>query len=103
MNVILLPRVLEYLENLVFILFEKEYFCFLETAQKYVDDLLGDIITSLPKRPSKPAPQYFDKYGKNMEYVTFKKNKHTTWYVFFRVYRKNEELRINISSALHSE
>ena len=32
MSVIILPKVLEYLDDLVFILFKKEYFGFLETA-----------------------------------------------------------------------
>ena len=91
MNIIILPKVLVYLDNLVFILFEKEYFGFLDTSQRYIDDLVDDIKTSLPVRLHKPAPSYFDKYGKNMEYAVFRKNKQTSWYVFFRVYRQNGE------------
>lgn len=30
-------------------------------------------------------------YGKDLYYATFKKNKHTQWYVFFNVYEKKEE------------
>jgi len=67
MNVIILPAVLDYLENLVFILFEKRYFSFLETSLYYIDDLVVDIVTNLPTHLHKPAPEYFDKYGKNME------------------------------------
>jgi len=91
MNVIILPKVLEYLDNLVFVLFEKGYFVFLQTSNDYVMALLDDIKTKLPTRLHRPAPSYFDKYGKNMEYAVFKKNRRTQWYVFFRVYRKNGE------------
>ena len=40
MNVIILPEVLEYLDDLVFLLFEKGYFSYLETSQYYIDDLI---------------------------------------------------------------
>jgi hypothetical protein len=91
MQVILLPEVLQYFENLVIILYEKGYFGFEETALKYVTELYDNIIMNLPAKLHKPAPKYFDKYGKDMEYAIFKKNKHTSWYVFFRVYQTNEE------------
>ena len=92
MQVILLPDVLEYFDNLVTILYEREYFGFEETALEYVTELYDDIITTLPTRPCKPAPAYFDKYGKGMQYAIFSKNKRTQWYAFFRKYRKEGEL-----------
>jgi len=83
MKVIALPEVQQYLESLKKILFENEYFGFEDSAQKYVDDLFDDIITTLPTRLHKSAPKYFDTYGKGMEYTVFKKNQRTLWYVFF--------------------
>jgi hypothetical protein len=91
-NVIILPEVLDYLENLVIILYDKGYFGFLETSTNYVQELLDNIQINLPTLSSKPAPKHFDKHGKNMEYAVFKKNKRTHWYVFFRVYRTNEKI-----------
>jgi hypothetical protein len=91
MKIVALPKVQQYLESLKKILFEEEYFGFEESAIKYVNDLFDDISTTLPIRPHKPAPKYFDKYGKNMEYAFFRKNKNTSWYVFFRIYKINEE------------
>lgn len=91
MHVILLPEVLEYLENLAVTLYEKGYFSFEETALKYITGLYDDIITTLPTRLHKPAPKYFDKYGKNMKYAVFKKSRNTLWYVFFKTYEKNGE------------
>ena len=91
MNVIILPEVLKYLDNLVYILFKKKYFSYLETSINYIDDLIDNIEITLPIRIQKPAPKYFDKYGKGMKYAFFKKNKSTTWYVFFNTYKENGE------------
>jgi len=91
MNVIITPEVYEYLENLVIILYENEYFGFEESARKYVDDLYYDITETLPVCVKKPAPNYFDKYGKGMYYASFRKNKNTQWFAFFRIYKKNGE------------
>jgi hypothetical protein len=92
MQVILLPEVLIYLENLSIILYEKGYFSFEETSLKYVLELYDDIIITLPILAHKPAPDYFDQFGKNMKYASFKKNKHTTWYAFFTTYKVEEEI-----------
>ena len=89
MQVILLPEVLDYLENLSEILYEKGYFSFETTALKYVLELYDDIVSNLPGKRHKPAPNRFNKYGKNMQYASFKKNKHTTWYAFFKTYEEN--------------
>ena len=91
MKVIALPEVDEYLQDLVTILYEKGYFVFEDSAQRYVDDLYDDIQTTLPIRLHKHAPAYFDRYGKRMKYAAFKKSKNTTWYVFFKTYQKNRQ------------
>ena len=91
MKVLAIPIVLEYLENLVPILYEKGYFSFADTAQKYVDDLSDDIFDNLPQKRHKPAPKYYDKYGKGLYYAIFTKNKRTIWYAFFSKYRESGE------------
>ena len=91
MKVITLPEVRQYLQELSYVLYEKGYFNFLDTSEKYIEELFDDIKTTLPIRLHKPAPKYFDKYGKDMEYAVFKKNKRTTWYVFFRIYQNYGE------------
>ena len=85
MNVIVTPEVYDFLENLVVILYEKEYFGFEESARKYVDELYEDITKNLPIHQKKRAPAYFDKYGKGMYYTAFRKSKRTVWYVFFNL------------------
>ena len=92
MNVIVLPEVLDYLDDLVIILYAKNYFGFLETSSNYVKELLVEIKINLPTKQRKPAPEYFNKYGTGMEYASFKKNKRTTWYVFFETYEDNGEI-----------
>jgi len=91
MTVIYLPKVRKYFENLVPLLYEQGYFSYKESAQKYVDDLFDNISGNLPTRLHKPAPKYFDKYGKSMKYAIFKKNKNTSWYAFFKTYEMNGE------------
>ena len=91
-NVLSMPCVIAYLYELVDILYEKNYFGFENSAVEYVVELFEDITDNLPAKLGKPAPKYFERYGKNMEYATFKKNKRTTWYVFFDTYKDNEEI-----------
>ena len=92
MKITVLPEVEKYLECLKKILFENEYFGFEQTAQKYVDDLFLDIKTNLSVYPKKIAPKYFERYGKDMYYVKFKKNNNTQWYVFFNMYMEMGEI-----------
>jgi len=92
MRVIYTPKTLEYFETLVTILYQKKYFSFLETSQKYVAELADDIKINLPKRPHKPATKYFDQYGKGMYYASFRVNKQTEWYAFFSKYIENGEI-----------
>jgi len=92
MRIIFLPEVLDYFNELSTILYEKDYFGFGEDALAYVDDLLKEIESQLEVNIQKPAPSYFDKFGKSMFYATFKKNKNTHWYVFFSKYRKDNKI-----------
>ena len=91
MQVILLPEVLDYLEDLAEILYEKGYFSFEDTSKEYVLELYDDIVSNLPIKRHKPAPAHFDKYGKGMKYASFRKNRRTTWYAFFKTYEENGE------------
>ncbi len=92
MRIVFLPSVLDYFNELTTLLYEKEYFGFLDSAVRYVDDLLEDIRQNLPTKLHKSAPPYFNRYGRNMLYATFRKSKATQWYVFFSIYRKDDEL-----------
>ena len=90
--VIIHPDARQYMKELQIILYQKNYFSFEAQAQKYVEELILDIETSLPVRAPKKAPPYFERYGKGLYYAKFKKNKRTTWYAFFKIYRTDNEL-----------
>ena len=89
MKVIILPQVLDYLDKTVYVLYEKQYFSFMDLSKKYVDKLLCDIEKNLPTKRHKPAPKRFDKYGKGMKYASFKKSKRTVWHAFFKLRIEN--------------
>lgn len=91
MKVVILPEVLDYFEDLMEILYQKEYFGFRVSARKYVTELIEEIEAYLPIVQQKTAPKYFDRYGKNMNYAVFCKNKRTSWYVFFTTYEVENE------------
>ena len=59
MKVVILPEVIDYLEELTFTLFEKGYFSYYEVACKYIDDLFDDILLNLPLKPKKRLPEIF--------------------------------------------
>jgi len=92
MKVLILPEVRQYLNELSQIFYKKNYFSFLDSSEKYIEELFEDIVTTLPNRPKRPAPPYFDRYGKKMFYAIFRKNKSTQWYVFFNIYETKEGL-----------
>ncbi len=91
MKIVFLPEVIQYFNELVTILYKKNYFGFEENAYNYVVSLLDEIEETLPFRVSKIAPPYFNRYGKAMRYASFRKNKTTQWYVFFTKYQQNDE------------
>lgn len=94
MKVIALPEVHVYLTELIQILYDADYFGFIEDAETYVLNLLHEIENTLPTRLRKKAPHYFNKYGKDMYYSSIKKSRHTTWYIFFTIYTTSSEEKI---------
>jgi hypothetical protein len=75
MKVLATAEVNEYWENLITILYEEGYFGSERFAKRYVDELIYEIKTNLPYRTSKPAPKRFEKYGKELRFTSFKKNR----------------------------
>ncbi len=79
------PLVVEYLEQLTFELYEKGFFGFYESACEYVDKLVDYINANIHIKLTKKASPCFNKYGNEMNYITYKPNNLTTWYIFFNV------------------
>ncbi|MCD7901651.1 MAG: hypothetical protein LUH22_17875 [Bacteroides sp.] len=83
MKIIYAKEVRVYLWELIEMLYFKEYFGFKDLARKYVIELVTDIAATIHIRQKHKAPPYFSRYGNDLYYITFPKNKHTTWYFFF--------------------
>lgn len=84
MKVVYHKDVTEYLNELIDILYDKEYLGFKESAYDYVDWILEQIELSIHTKRKKSAPKYFDRYAQGLSYVVYKRNSHTSWYVFFK-------------------
>ncbi|MEX0997706.1 MAG: hypothetical protein WDZ45_11710 [Flavobacteriaceae bacterium] len=79
--VLLQENVTTFLENLIQILFEKEYFSYEKSAQQYVSKIYDFIENHLIKYPHKTTPKNLSQLGS--KFVFYKANNHTTWYIFF--------------------
>ena len=97
MKVLIEPTIREFFLELVITLTEKGYFNYEEDAIDYVNELFMEIKTNLPKMKHKPAPRYYEKYGKDLYYATIRKNKRTHWYPFFSKYVENGETIYTVS------
>jgi hypothetical protein len=91
MRTVILPEVVDCFLELASILYEKEYLGFEESAIQYTKDLFEDIKNNLPNKQKKVAPKYFDRYGTDMFYAFYKRNRNTSWYVFFNIYHTKGE------------
>ena len=91
MSVLFLPEVSRQFVELAEILYDKGYMNFLNTAIEYSESLFREIQSELPIKVHRKAPDWFNRYGKDMFYAVFPKSRQTTWYVFFNVYEVGGE------------
>jgi hypothetical protein len=80
-KIIFKKKVLDYFDELVYTLFEDEYFSYSENAQLYVDKIVDFIILKTNNFPHKSTPQKLQYLGSN--YIFYKANARTTWFIFF--------------------
>ena len=74
-------HILDYFDDLVYLLFKKEYFSYQENADKYLEKLVEFVFLNIRKFPQRKTPQALKYLGS--QYIFYKSNKRTTWYVFF--------------------
>jgi hypothetical protein len=91
--------VLNYLDNLVYILFKEEYFGFMQSSYDYVDKIIDFIENDISTFPSKKTPAALKNFGS--KYIFYKSNQRTTWYVFFE--NKNNHFLITKIINSHCE
>lgn len=70
-----------FLNDLIDILFEKEYLGFPTDAQNYVVKIVEFISQNISTYPSKNTPQYLTQFGE--KFMLYKANAQTSWYIFF--------------------
>lgn len=70
-----------YLNDLIDILFFKEYFSYIENAEKYVFDLKEEIENYIDIKNHLISPTLFKKFGSY--YIVISLNNRTSWFVFF--------------------
>lgn len=73
-----------YMNDLVTMLYNKEYFGFIESASDYMFKMRNFIEQKIHILQHHPAPEYFSKYQSGMKYIAYQANKRTTWYIFFK-------------------
>ncbi|MDR2345140.1 MAG: hypothetical protein LBE18_03660 [Planctomycetaceae bacterium] len=73
-----------FLDELLILLFEKEYFAFPDSAKQYVDNLISYVEQNISIHVGKEASAYYSRYGQNLKYITYRANKMTSWYIFYQ-------------------
>ncbi|WET04488.1 hypothetical protein [Flavobacterium sp. YJ01] len=86
-EVVFTPSVISYLDDLVVILYKKEYFGFIESAEEYVDAIYDAVPERIKKSLHKKTPKSLKHLGS--EYIFYKPNTRTTWYAFFEKRNQN--------------
>jgi hypothetical protein len=74
MKIIYLKKVRDYFNDLIPKLHELGYFSYPETAKRYVDEIFTEIEQQILIQIPRPAPEFFEKYGKGMKYIVIKKS-----------------------------
>jgi len=74
-------EVVFYLDDLIFELYEKDYFTYIESAELFVDKLVDFINQNILLFPAKKTPLKINYLG--AKYIFYKSTKRTTWYIFF--------------------
>ena len=80
-EIILQQNVTDYLEELILVLYENEYFGFEIDAQDYIQKIYDFIEQSISVFPYRNTPLKLLQLGS--KYIFYKANPNTTWYIFF--------------------
>jgi len=86
-KVIFKQDILNYFDELVYVLFEKDYFSYPENALDYVEKIVEFTIREIANFPHKTTPQNLKHLGSN--YIFYNSNQRTTWFVFFEKQNNN--------------
>jgi hypothetical protein len=97
MRVLIQNEVINYLDELIFILYKDEYFSYLENAENYVLNIYDYIEKYIPLDIHKKSPEKLNKFGSF--YIFYNSNPRTTWFIFFN--KKDEKYIVTHISNNH--
>lgn len=80
-EIIVTPNVISFLDDLVQVLYKKEYFGFIESAEDYVSEIYDSIDENVRFSSHKKTPLKLKYLGSN--YIFYKANNRTIWFIFF--------------------
>jgi hypothetical protein len=86
-KVVFTPHVIDFLDDLVRVLYKKEYFGFIETAEEYVLKIYDAVPENIKLSTHKVSLKNLKHLGSN--YIFYKANNRTTWYIFFEKRNQN--------------
>ena len=81
------PEVEDFFVDLVLLLFREDYFSYLENAESYKNNIIDFVENSITTFPSHKTPLKLIDFGSN--YIFYKSNSRTTWFVFFEKHKSN--------------
>lgn len=93
------PAVEHYINELVYVLYDRDYFSFLENAILYKDNLVDYIEQNIGILRHRNTPIRLVHLGS--KYIFYKANDRTTWYVFFE--KRDNEYIITFITNNHTE
>ena len=89
-SIVFRVEVIDFLDNLLFILYEKNYFNYKANASEYVLKIYDFIESNIVHFPYKESPSTIKYLGSH--YIFYTSNQRTTWFIFFEV--KDKEYTI---------
>lgn len=79
-EIVISPKVIDYLDQLIYKLYEENYFSYLENAEQNVSNIFDAIPTAITYQRHRETPSSLLALGQN--YITYQSSKKTTWYIF---------------------
>ena len=86
-DIVFTPQVIDFLDDLVRVLYKKEYFGFMKSAEEYVSKIYDAVPESIKLPTHRLTPKNLKYLGSN--YIFYKFNNRTTWYIFFEKRNQN--------------
>ena len=86
-NISYTANFINYLDDLVLVVYKDDYFSFIENAFNYTSKIYEFIDNNIENFPHKNTPKALSKFGDF--YIFYNFNSRTTWYIFFSKKQNN--------------